>query len=312
MKQPSVSVVIPVNNRYPLLLEAVHSVLAQSVPAAEVIVVDDGSTDIGPAEVTALTAMTPSPPAAPATGTAPPVRYHHIDHCGMPGAVRNAGVALCRGEWLAFLDSDDLWYPDKLARQLECTRLFPDRPLVHTRERWLRNGREVSQAGQRHAREGLVFADALHKCIIGPSTVLMRRDLFEELGGFRSDLEVAEDYELWLRLTARHPVAYVDAPLIDKRAGHGDQLSEKYGQIERFRIDALQRLVDEGYFARVDADAGRSRQSTHEMSRAELARAALARKCSIYARGAAKRGRDDEARRYEELAADYGWRAAPD
>ncbi|TVR03321.1 MAG: glycosyltransferase [Spirochaetaceae bacterium] len=296
MKQPGVSVIIPVYNRYSLLCEAVQSVLAQSRPALEVIVVDDGSTDIGPAEVAALTAMTPSPP----------VRYHRIDHCGMPGAVRNAGVARAAGEWIAFLDSDDLWYPHKLARQLECARRFPDRPLVHTRERWLRNGREVSQAGQRHAREGWVFADALHKCTIGPSTVLMRRELFEELGGFRPDLEVAEDYEFWLRLTARHQVAYVDEPLIDKRAGHGDQLSEKYGQIERFRIDALQRLVDEGYFALVDAEPGRDGQSNNEMARAELARAELARKCSIYARGAAKRGRAEEARRYEELAVRYG------
>jgi hypothetical protein len=164
--------------------------------------------------------------------------------------------------------------------------------LSHTRETWLRNARRVSQAGQTHAKSGDVFHDALHKCIMGPSTVLMDRVLFDELGGFREDLEVAEDYELWLRLLHRHRVGYIDEELTIKRAGHGDQLSERYGAIEYFRIQALQDLVDRGYFDDI-------------AEHADAARRTLVRKCRIYAQGCAKRGRFEEARRYEARATVY-------
>lgn len=297
----SVSVVIPVYNRFPMLLEALESVGAQTEPADEIIVVDDGSLDIAHEQAQQIKALDPR------------VIYLRIDHCGMPGAVRNAGVDAARGEWVALLDSDDLWLPDKLALQKQCAASRPDVPLVHTRERWVRGGREISQAGQRHRRDGWIFPDALVKCVIGPSTVMMRRELYRALGGFRPDLEVAEDYEFWLRVTAHHLVAYVARPLVEKRAGHGEQLSEKYGHIEQFRIDGLERLVAEGYFSRVPPSSVRATrqaaQPTAEPTTAaraadleQLARAELARKCRIYAAGAIKRGRQPEADHYRALA----------
>ncbi|TVQ38697.1 MAG: glycosyltransferase family 2 protein [Spirochaetaceae bacterium] len=279
----SVSVVIPVYNRFGMLLQALESVCGQTAGPREIVVVDDGSRDIDAGRLTALRALDPR------------IDYLRIAHCGMPGAVRNAGAARCSGEWIALLDCDDIWHPDKLALQLECAAANPSAPLVHTRERWLRDGREIPQTGQRHLRTGWVFADALVKCTIGPSTAIMRRALYSRLGGFRSDMEVAEDYEFWLRVTARYPVAYVDRPLVDKRAGHGDQLSEKHGQIERFRIEGLLRLVEQNYFS---FDSGLQ----------ALARAELARKCAIYAAGAAKRGRHAEADRFRALARGYSAR----
>ena len=146
----------------------------------------------------------------------------------------------------------------------------------------------VSQRAQHHRWSGDLFADSLRKCVIGPSTVLLRRTVFEAAGGFREDLQVAEDYELWLRLTARHRVGYLDRELVIKRAGHGDQLSERFGQIEIFRLRALRDLVEGG---QLDAHH-------HPAACAELAR-----KARIYAAGCRKRGRAGEARRYEELAA---------
>jgi hypothetical protein len=119
---------------------------------------------------------------------------------------------------------------------------------------------------------------------------MMRRELFEEFGGFREDLEIAEDYELWLRITARYPVGYIDEPLVIKRGGHADQLSEKYGQIEIFRIRALLMNLEEGTFQ------GEQRQ---------LAARELMGKCRIYAQGCEKRGKDEEARRYREIARRY-------
>lgn len=273
-----ISVVIPVYNRFPLLCEAVESVMSQTYTDFELIVVDDGSTD-GAERIISLY---------------PQVQYHRISHTGMPGLVRNHGVSLAAGDLVAFLDSDDLWEPQKLARQME--RFETDDALVlsHTREIWLRGGRVISQKRFRHRREGDVFTDALHKCMIGPSTVMMRRSVFESFGGFREDLEIAEDYEFWLRITACHQVSYIDEPLTTKRAGHGAQLSEKYGQIEIFRIRGLKGLVDSRWFVH-------NASEQHQLKAAEK----LAEKCAIYAQGAAKRGRQEEAALYEQLSQQY-------
>jgi glycosyltransferase involved in cell wall biosynthesis len=270
---PLISVIIPTYNRKDLLLDAVRSVLFQSCPSFELIVVDDGSDD-------------GTPEALELFSEDPRFRLLQPARSGMPGAVRNRGVEVARGDLIAFLDSDDIWLPEKLEQQLA---LFqgggPDLPLVHGRELWLRDrGKEglklVSQKSQRHRREGDIFEDALEKCIIGPSTVLMRRRVFEELGGFREDLEIAEDYELWLRLSDRYLVEYLSEPCIIKRAGSWDQLSEKYGQIEKFLIQALKKLVEGSFFT-----------GGHHA----LALQVLRRKCEIYAAGCEKRGRLEEA-----------------
>lgn len=248
--RPWVSVIIPVYNRPRLATEAVRSVLLQSYPRLECILVDDGSSE-APEEACRL------------FGADPRFRYLPIEHIGMPGAVRNRGVEAAGYGLLAFLDSDDLWLPRKLELQVEVfqagegglVREKPSQalegaaPLVHSREIWLRGEKIISQKGQRFQRRGDVFGEALKKCMIGPSTVLMRRDVYEQLGGFPEDLEIAEDYELWLRLTALYPVEFVEEPLIVKRAGHGQQLSEKYGHIELFRLKGLEDLVRRRWFA---------------------------------------------------------------
>jgi len=275
--RPSVSVIIPTYERWALLAQAANSVFGQRVSPRELVVVDDGSTDRTAEYCESLSGH-------------PGFSYISISHSGKPGKVRNAGARLAKGEYLAFLDSDDLWKPEKLARQIEFFKENPEIRICHTREIWQRGEKIVSQAGQRQRRSGEIFADALEKCIIGPSTVMMRRELFEELGGFREELEIAEDYELWLRLTAKYPVGYLDEPLTIKRGGHPDQLSEKYGQIEIFRIRALLLNLEAGTFT------GNKR---------ELAAGELACKCRIYAQGCEKRGKQEEARRYREIAGRY-------
>ena len=281
---PLVSVIIPAYNRAPLLKEAVRSVLAQSFRDIEIIIADDGSTDGTPSMLRELEEKSLSAPEGP------PLRLLRQDHRGMAGQVRNFAVQAASGRYLAFLDSDDLWLPEKLSRQLPFFGKPPGLRLVHTRELWLRQGRVISQKGQRHRRFGDVFGDALEKCILGPSTVVLERSLFDEIGGFREDLEVAEDYELGLRITALHEIGYVDEPLTVKRAGEWPQLSKKYDHIEDFRIKALQPLID---------------QDRLPFSRRMPARRVLSRKCGVYARGCRKRGRSEEALRYEALAAAY-------
>lgn len=278
MMHSMISVIIPTWNRYELTLEALRSVYSQKVSSLEVIVVDDGSDESHP----------------PYVNTFPEVRQLCIEHCGMAGRVRNIGVKASSGEFIAFLDSDDLWFEGKLQAQASLFEQEPELQLVHSRELWQRQGRIVSQRSQRHQRSGDLFEDSLQKCIIGPSTVMLRRSLFMDLGGFREDLEVCEDYEFWLRVTALTPVGHIDRELSCKRAGHGSQLSETYGYIERFKIDALKQLVDNRWFS--------THATEFHQKRAELA---LARKCTIHAGGARKRGREEEALLYEALAARY-------
>jgi len=274
-----ITAIIPTYNRLSLLREAVLSVLTQAYSDLELIVVDDGSTD--GTEKFCANQLRENPDT---------FRYLNLSHSGKPGKVRNAGARIATGEYLAFLDSDDLWKPEKLVRQAAFFKEHPDIRICHTREIWQRGETIVSQVGQRHRRAGYVFPDALKKCIIGPSAVMMRRELFEEFGGFREDLEIAEDYELWLRITAKYPVGYIDEPLVIKRGGHPDQLSEKYGQIEIFRIKALLLNLEAGTFRGDQRD---------------LAARELARKCRVYANGCEKRGKSEEARHYLEIARRY-------
>ncbi len=258
-----------------MLLEAVQSVLAQTLVPKEIIVVDDGSTE----PIESIIAEIQSPL----------VRYIHQPHTGMPGQVRNVGVSQAEGEWVAFLDSDDLWYPEKL-EQTAALITSDTAPLIHSKERWMRCGSEVSQRKQRHQRRGNIFQDCLKKCIIGPSTVVMKRSVYEGLGGFREDLEIAEDYEFWLRYCNIYPVEYVNKPLVEKRAGDWEQLSVKYNEIEIFRIQGLRDLVDRGVF-----------YANNQI----LAKSELVRKCEIYSKGAEKRGLFAKAEEFAHLAKTY-------
>lgn len=269
MIKPFFSVIIPVYNRKELLLKALESVEAQTFRDFEIIVSDDGSTD----GVEKL---------FPREG----VRFLQNCHSGMPGAARNRGALAAQGRFLAFLDSDDIWHSEKLEKQYLYLKEHPGCRILHTREIWNRQGRIISQKKMKHKREGDVFTDALHKCIIGPSTVAIESKLYLETGGFKEDIEIAEDYEYWLRLTDRYSVGYIDEPLITKNAGHGDQLSEKYGQIEIFRIKALQTLLRTWDFSE------EHRQEVIDTFQS---------KCEIYAQGCEKRGKTEEAEKYREL-----------
>jgi len=277
MSSPLVSVIIPVYNRFEMAKEAVSSVIGQTHQNLEVIIVDDGSIDM----TSTLAAY---------FGDDSRVKYLKINHNGMPGFVRNKGVEISSGKYLAFLDSDDLWVDSKLKKQVDFLENNSAYKVVHTREAWIRNGKTISQSGFNHKRFGNIFSDALIKCILGPSTIMLETDLYKNLGGFRDDLEIAEDYELWLRLTNSNNIGYLDEPLITKRAGHVGQLSEKYGQIEIFRIRGLQKLVEQNYF---------------KSGNQELAEKELSKKCRIYSAGCRKRNKTEEAEVYASLAAKY-------
>ncbi len=262
------SVILPTYNRVHLLKEALDSVFSQTAQASQIIVADDGSND-GTLDLLSTYSQ-----------KHPRLQVCKLAHSGFPGRVRNSGVELAQYDWLAFLDSDDLWQADKLEKQWSHLPRF----LGHTREVWLRGEKILSQKGQKHLRDGNIFEDCLKKCIIGPSTVLMRKDVFHEFGGFREDLEVAEDYEFWLRICSKHPMDYLDLPLTVKRDGSWPQLSRKYGYIEGFRLNALYDLVENSFFKGEYLD---------------IAVEELIRKAQIWVLGAEKRQNSDEAKLWQ-------------
>jgi glycosyltransferase involved in cell wall biosynthesis len=259
---PAVSVIIPTYNRGSLLA-AVESVLAQHGSHFELIVVDDGSTDGSCGQLERIDECK--------RGI---TRMLRTKHRGV-AAARNAGIAIAAAPLVAFLDSDDLWAPDKLARQIEFMRLNPRCMISQTGELWIRNGKRVNP-GMRHLkRAGDIFVDSLRTCLISPSASIVRTAYLREIGGFDEDLIAAEDYDLWLRILAKHEAGLIDEPLVTRHAGHPDQLSATVPAIDRFRILALLKLL-----AVDDLSENRRRAVC----------AVLEEKCAIYAQGLTRRG----------------------
>ncbi len=271
---PAVAVVIPVRDRAGMVGEAIASVLAQTWRDFALVVVDDGSTDASAAVADAALAGAPA-------GS----RVVRQDARGV-AAARNAGVLTLDSRWIAFLDSDDLWLPAKLATQLDWLASRPSQRIAQTGERWLDGGRHRNPRAYHRKAEAL-FPRCLERCLVSPSAVIVARALYESLGGFDESFPVCEDYELWLRIALREPVGLVPAPLVVKRGGHPDQLSRSTWGLDRWRVAALVKLL----LATPLDDAQR-----------DAVLAVLRAKCAVLANGAARRGRTEEAARYRALA----------
>ena len=204
-----VSVIIPTHDRPEFTQAAIASVKAQTHRDLEIIVIED------------------------AKGRG-------------PAWARNQGVAKAKGEYIAFLDSDDLWEKRKIEKQVKFLRENPEFKVCYTNEKWIRAGKHLNQMKKHRKYHGRIFDKCLPLCIISASSILMERDVFEGLGGFDESLPVCEDYDLWLRMSLRYPIAYLDEKLIIKRGGHPDQLSRKYWGMDRFRVRALEKLLRQG------------------------------------------------------------------
>ncbi len=224
-----VSVIVPTYNRASLLVRALESVYAQSLSPSQVIVVDDGSTDNTRELIAAQF---------------PQADYVYQRHHGVSQA-RNSGIRRARCEWLAFLDSDDEWLPSKLQRQLDALYARPEYRVCHTNEIWIRNGVRVNPMKKHEKAGGWIFERCLPLCVISPSSVLIHCKILESVGLFDETLPACEDYDLWLRICARYPVCYVPRPLVKKYGGHVDQLSRQHWGMDRFRVQALERLSKE-------------------------------------------------------------------
>ncbi len=267
-----ISVVIPTYNRAETLPRALESVLEQTAAVDEIIVVDDGSTDHSASLIKQRFGE---------------VRVLSQARQGV-SAARNRGIAAATHEWVALLDSDDSWLPKKIELIRQAWQQQPDFALYHSDEIWIRNGKRVNPMHKHRKRGGWIFKHCLPLCVISPSTAVIRKSVLEALGGFDPELPACEDYDLWLRLCHAHPVFLLEQALVTRYGGHNDQLSHQFPVMDRFRVRALHRLLQQVELNPDDCQA---------------AKATLTNKLEILLKGAAKHSNQAILDEYEPIQA---------
>lgn len=274
-----VSVIIPTYNRAAFLQRSIKSVDKQSLPCAEIIVVDDGSTDNSSELISTIKGKSRTP-----------IVTIRTENRGV-AAARNLGVEKAHYNIISFLDSDDHWNRKKIEKQYSTFKNQSTYQICHTREKWLRRGVHLNQKLKHIPRQGDIFSHCLELCGVGMSTVMMEKGLFEKVGGFDESMRCCEDYDLWLRVSSKYEFLLIDEPLIVKEGGREDQLSSIYrlGMDER-RIYSIQKLLD-----------------SEELSAKQfkLAMLELERKIRIFAHGCLKHGKTDMGNTYLELLSLY-------
>jgi len=263
-----ISVVIPSYNRKELIKRSINSVNNQTIKPFEIIVVDDGSFD----------------------GTEEMIKrnYDFIKFIKQKNkgvsAARNFGIKVSSGEWICFLDSDDEWKNDKLEKQIIAMKSNPGYKFFHSNEIWVKNGKRINQKKKHKKYGGDIFDKCLDMCRISPSSVLIDKTIFDDVGIFNENLVICEDYELWLRICDKYNVFFINEPLIIKYGGHQGQLSYSVDSIEYHRIKALEYLMSSNL---------KEKNKDHAIKM-------LISKITIYLNGLIKRGKKHEIALYEE------------
>ena len=270
-----ISVIIPTYNRCDLLKRAINSVIKQTITPKEIIIVDNGSTDQTYQMVSSLF---------------PEINYFIEKKRGV-SAARNKGILESKSKWIAFLDSDDAWKPTKLEKQMEFSIFNQDKyRIIHTDENWYRNKKFLNQLKKHKKSGGNIFKNSLQLCCISPSSVVLKKQIFEEYGLFDENLEVCEDYDMWIRITAKEEVGFLDSPLVLKYGGHSDQLSKKFWGMDRFRIKSLEKNLKNEHFSKS--------QKINVLD-------TLIEKLTIVSDGALKRGNKEIFKKYNDKLQDW-------
>lgn len=269
-----VSVVIPTFNRKNFVLEAIDSVVNQTVKPFEVIVIDDGSTD--------------------GTGGLirkkyPDIVYIYQENRGV-SAARNKGIKIAKGDYIALLDSDDLWKKRKLEKHIDFIKQNPQFRISQTDELWIRNGKFVNPMKKHKKYGGFIFPQCLPLCIVSPSAVIIEKGIFDDYGFFDETIPACEDYDMWLRVSAFEPIGLLEEKLIVKRGGHNDQLSKVFIGMDRFRVYALEKIIN-------NPDL---KEDYRVMAIEELKK-----KCRIIVNGYAKHGKEKIAERFRKKIEKY-------
>lgn len=270
-----ISVIIPTFNRASFLKKAIESVIAQTYRDFELVVVDDGSQDNTRDVVSRFGER---------------ITYIRQKNRG-PGAARNLGIKKSRGDFIAFLDSDDWWDKEKLFVQMREMLNAPMYLVSHTQEVWYRNRVVLNQKKKHRKFHGYIFDKCLPLCVVSMSTVMARRELFSKVGLFDEDLPCCEDYDFWLRVSSSHSFLLINKALTLKDGGRPDQVSYIYSRgMDKFRIHSIQKLLDSD-----DLNNETRLLAIHELSK----------KCRIYGNGCIKRGKIKEGRYFLGLPERY-------
>ena len=269
----AVSVIIPTFNRAHKIARAVASVLYQTFTDYEVLVVDDGSEDATSEVLKPFRSRVKC--------------IHHSKNLGV-SAARNTGITESHSPLIAFLDSDDYWLPGKLAAQVSFFSEHPEAVACQTEELWIRRGVRVNPMKKHLKPSGEIFEPSLKLCVVSPSAVVVKRTLLEDVGVFDKDFPVCEDYDLWLRISWKHPIWLIPEPLIIKEGGAPDQLSRSIEGMDRYRIRSIARLIKSACLSERQAQAALKE---------------LRLKCRVYGSGCMRRGKNEEGEYYLSLPA---------
>lgn len=226
----SVSVIIPTYNGGEQLLDAVQSALQQTHAPAEIIVVDDGSQE------DILGILSP---------VSRRIKYIRQDNGG-PSAARNRGIKAARGEYIAFLDDDDLWHPRKIEAQMRCMNENPDCGLVYSFPFLIDDrGAFISRVREENGPSGYVYHEFLRgNRIYTPSVTLQRASVFEKVGGFDENTSQWEDYDLWVRIANQYKVGFCSDAIIYYRWGESGISRNNYKHLKGY-LYVMGKIIDQ-------------------------------------------------------------------
>jgi len=262
--------VIPTFNRKKFLARAINSIITQSKSPDEIIVVDDGSSDGTETLV---------------KNNYPRISYYRQSNKGV-SAARNLGIRKSSGQIIAFLDSDDEWVAEKLEKQIEFIIENPTFRFVHCDETWFKNGKIFNQKKYHKKRGGFLFFDSLKRCSMSPSAVIVCRTIFNDYGLFDESLPACEDYDLWLRISRKEKIGFIDEALVKKHGGHDGQLSKTTKILDYFRVQSIYKLIQDKQLNDTQEDA---------------AYAVLTKKIEIVKQGAIKHNNLEQLKKIEQL-----------
>jgi glycosyltransferase involved in cell wall biosynthesis len=238
-----ISVIIPTYNRSKFLQKAINSVLLQTVKIDEVIVIDDGSSDNTKTVIQDF--------------NNPRIKYIYQTNKGVSSA-RNIGMDIARNNWITFLDSDDIWDIKKIEYQINFHQNNPNILFSHTDELWLRNNQIIKQ--KKHQKKPFgkdCFKANLSFCKIGTSTVMLNKEIINNIGYFDNKLKICEDYDYYLRISQRYEIGYINHKLTTKIAGHQGQLSQS-DFIDKYKLLTLSKYSNHKYQKYIEIEKVRS------------------------------------------------------
>jgi glycosyltransferase involved in cell wall biosynthesis len=270
---PNISVIIHTYNNEKFIRETIESVLLQSYKDYEIIVVDDGSTD------NTRSALIPY---------MDKIRYHYKENGGIASA-KNAGVSLSKAEFIAFLDHDDLWVPDKLKIQMEYFNKNPQVRLVYSKYTSFRDGKELRTKPEK-GYSGWIFKELLSKSFIQTSTVVVKRECLNAVGSYDESFTLGDEYDMFLRISKRFQCGFVDKGLTRYRV-HETNASKNDFLFDKENLGVFKKI----YNNITDLD-GKEKK---------ILRKRIARYSMKVAEGLYRQGQREESKKYQKEALEY-------